>query len=209
MSLEESRNPLAKGLLSIFNLVIWKHRKEQCNMNIVLRYCSVQSVKQSILLTSLLILSMFLYVCARYSWYAAELGRQTRVYCTHGNGKTGGTVSSAFTLPRAGGTGPWHNIAASKYFTSMNLFVFSANNAQHPTNIWASLVELHISYYEPKVGATACRPEDISSVQPHLFFFNYWNVNIPIQTYQPWQGQLNCFCMEGSWGKENVGRTQI
>lgn len=48
MSLEESRNPLAKGLLSIFNLVIWEHRKEQRYMDTALGYCRVQSVNQSI-----------------------------------------------------------------------------------------------------------------------------------------------------------------
>lgn len=169
MSLEESRNPLAKGLLSIFNLVIWKHRKEQCNMNIVLRYCSVQSVKQSILLTSLLILSMFLRVCAHYSWYAAELGRQTRAYCTHGNGKAGGTVGSAFMLPREGGTGPRTTLLLPNTLPAW-MFVFSTSSAQHPANIWASLVELNISYYEPKAGATACRPEDVFQFSPTISF---------------------------------------
>lgn len=53
VSLEESRNPLAKGLLSIFNLVIWEHtqkQRERRTVRAVVRQRSPRSLKQFALL---------------------------------------------------------------------------------------------------------------------------------------------------------------
>lgn len=75
-------------------------------MNIVLRYCSIQSVNQSILLTSLLILSMLL-VCVHATLEMLQSWRDKPGCSTHmAIQRLKGTVGSAFMSPKAGGTHP-------------------------------------------------------------------------------------------------------
>lgn len=156
MSLEESRNPLAKGLLSIFNLVIWKHRKERRNMNIELRYCSVQSMNQSILLTSLLILSVLL----GQSW-GGKPGCITRMAMASPKG----TVGSVFMLPSAGGTHPRTTLLLPNPLTPWSRLSFP-----RATPYWHLSIVCVAAH--PLIPAQTRSPEDVPSVcSAPLFFF--------------------------------------
>lgn len=200
MSLEESRNPLAKGLLSIFNLVIWKHRKERRNMNIVLRYCSVQSMNQSILLTSLLILSVLLGRVLQ-SW-GGKPGCITRMAMASPKG----TVGSVFMLPSTGGTHPRTTLLLPNPLTPWSRLSFP-----RATPYWhLSIVRVAA---HPLIPAQTRSPEDVtSSAQPHFFFC--WDADVLSQTYQPSHtGSLTVFAWKEieDWkeGWKNVGRTRM
>lgn len=185
MSLEESRNPLAKGLLSIFNLVIWEHRKEQHYTNSVLEYCSIQSVNQSIPCEfTANFIPMSCLCAAPETWQ-------------NGGGKPGctahmaverpkGMAGSAFLLTGAGGAHPWQHC-------SFQIL------CQHQSGCL-----FHKQYKSPHqqlslLGGAAHQPIQtqatwaMASHHYHLFFF-FWDGNVLSRACQkPHKGSLTGF----------------